>query len=88
MDAIKKLMYLFTKKLSYLHIDKAGTAPLIIIKKEADDANVKEYKSLEEAIADLEKEPTISSDKIENLKSSLKNLKNKTTIKIRNGEII
>jgi len=80
-------MYLFTKKISTLHTGKAGFAPLLIIKKEADDANVKEYKSIEEAIADLENDPNVPSDKIKNLKSSLKRLKDKTSIKIRNGEI-
>ena len=75
------LMNLFTKKHS-------KSAPLLIIKKNADDANVKEYKSIEEAIADLEIDPNVPPDKIEKLRSSLKNLKNKTSIKIRNGEIL
>jgi len=74
-------MSIFSKK-------HAKSAPLLIIKKEADDANVKEYKSIDEAIADLENDPNVPSDKMENLKSSLKQLKNKTSIKIRNGEII
>ena len=74
-------MNLFTKK-------KAKSAPLLIIKKDTDDANVKEYKSIEEAIADLENDPNVPADKIEKLKSSLKQLKNKTSITIRNGEII
>ena len=74
-------MGFFTKKHS-------GSTPLIIIKKDTDDVNVKEYKSIEEAIADLEKNPNVPADKIEKLRSSLKNLKNKTSIKIRNGEII
>jgi len=70
------------------------SAPLLIIKKDADlsrtrdDLNVKEYKSIEEAITDLENDPNVPADKIEKLKSSLKNLKYKTSIKIRNGEII
>ena len=62
--------------------------PLLIIKKNADDANVREFKSIEEAIVDLENDPNVSSDKIEKLRSSLKNLKNKSSIKIRNGEIV
>lgn len=74
-------MSLFTKK-------RSKSAPLLIIKQDIDDANVKEYESIEEAIADLENDPNVPSDKIENLKSSLKQLKNKTSIKIRNGEII
>ena len=74
-------MGLFTKKHS-------KSAPLLIIKKGTDDSNVKEYRSIEEAIADLENDPNVPADKIEKLRSSLKNLKNKTSIKIRNGEII
>jgi len=81
MNNLKKLMYLFSKKPTL-------SAPLLIIKKDADDTNIKEYNSIEEAIADLENDPNVPSDKIENLKSSLKQLKNKTSIKIRNGEII
>ena len=81
MNAINKLMYLFTRK-------TAKAAPLLIIKKETDDLDIKEYQSIEEAIADLENDPYVPSDKIEKLRSSLKNLKNKTSITIRNGEII
>jgi hypothetical protein len=74
-------MRLFNKKL-------AKPSPLLIIKKNSDDANVKEYNSIEEAIADLENDPNVSHYKIEKLRLSLNNLKHKTTIKIRNGEII
>lgn len=62
--------------------------PLLIIKKKAHEADTKEYNSIEEAIADLENDPNVPLDKIAKLKSSLKNLKNKTSIKVRNGEII
>ena len=87
MKTIKKLKGLFTKKHSM-------SAPFLIIKKDADmsrtreDANVKEYGSIEEAIADLENDSNVSKDKIEKFRSSIKILKNKTNIKIRNGEII
>ena len=74
-------MSLFKKKSS-------KSAPLLIIKKDTDDANIKEYESIEEAIADLENDPNVPSDKIEKLRLTLKNLKNKTIIKIRNGEIV
>lgn len=80
-------MGFFTKKNSV-------SVPLLIIKKDTDlsrlrdDVNVKEYKSIEEAIADLENDPNVPTYKIEKLRSSLKNLKNKTSIKIKNGEII
>ena len=74
-------MSLFKKK-------PTKSAPLLIIKKDTDDANIKEYESIEEAIADLEKDPNVPSDKIEKLRLTLKNLKNKTSIKIRNGEIL
>ncbi len=69
-------MKIFSKK-------NTKSAPLIIIKKETDNANVKEYKSIEDAIANLESDPNVPSDKIEKLKSSLKLLKNKTSITIR-----
>ncbi len=62
--------------------------PLLIIKTEKDNVNIKEYMSIEEAIADLENDPNVPAFKIEKLKSSLKNLKYKTSIKIKNGEII
>jgi hypothetical protein len=74
-------MNLFTKK-------RSKSAPLLIIKQDTDDANVKEYESIEVAIADLENDPNVPTDKIEKLRLTLKNLKNKTSIKIRNGEII
>ena len=81
MNTIKKLIGFLTKKHSV-------SAPLLIIKKDADDVNVKEYKSIEEAIADLEIDPNVPTYKIEKLRSSLKNLKNKSSIKIRNGELV
>jgi polyhydroxyalkanoate synthesis regulator phasin len=74
-------MRLFNKKL-------AKPSPLLIIKKGKGDENVKEYSSIEEAITDLENDPNVSHSKIEKLRLSLNNLKNKTTIRIRNGEII
>ncbi len=75
------MMGLFTKKHS-------NSMPLLIIKKDSDEVNVKEYKSIEEAIVDLENDPNVPADILERLKLSFKNLKNKTSIKIRNGEII
>jgi len=80
-NIVKLLKRLFVKK-------HAKSAPLLIIKKDAGNANIKEFHSIEEAIADLEKDPNVPSDKIEKLKSSLKKLKNKTSITIRNGEIV
>jgi len=74
-------MKLFSKK-------ETPTVPLLIIKKGIGDDNVKEFNSIEEAMAELEKDPNVSLEKIEKLKSSFKELKNKTSIKIRNGEII
>ena len=72
---------LFTKKHS-------EPSPLLIIKKNADDANVKEYNSIEEAIEDLENDPNVSGEKIEKLRSALKCLKNKSSIRIKNGELV
>lgn len=81
MKIIDKLKGLFRK-------DNSGNVPLLIIKKKTDETDTKEYNSIEEAIADLENDPNVPTEKIEKLKSSLQNLKNKTSIKIRNGEII
>lgn len=81
MAMINKLKDLFHKKQSI-------SAPLLIIRKDSDDANVKKYESIEEAISDLENDPNVPADKIEKLKSSLYQLKNKSSITIRNGEII
>jgi hypothetical protein len=81
MNIIQKLLNLFLP-------EHAKSSPLLIIKQDSTDANVKEYKSIEEAVADLENDPNVPSDKIETLKSSLKKLKNKTSITIRNGEIL
>ncbi|MDP3312041.1 hypothetical protein [Lutibacter sp.] len=75
------MKHLFTRKQSV-------STPLLIIKKGADNANVKEYNSIEEAIADIENDPNVPAEKIEKLKSSIRMLKDKTSIKIRNGEII
>jgi polyhydroxyalkanoate synthesis regulator phasin len=74
-------MIFFTKK-------QPKSAPLLIIKKETDEPNVKEYNSIEEAIADLENDPNVSADKIDKLRSALKKLKNKTSIKIKDGKIL
>ena len=68
--------------------NNSKTIPLLIIKKETDKADTKEYNSIEEAIADLENDSSVPTDKIEKLRLSLKNLKNRTSITIRNGEIV
>ncbi len=87
MKTIKKLIGFFTKKHS-------SSVPLLIIKNETDltllrnEDNIKEYNSIDEAITDLENDPNVPKNKIEKLKSSLKKLKNKNSIKIRNGEIV
>lgn len=64
------------------------STPLLIIRQESDDSNVKEYESIDEAIADLATDPNVPPEKIEKLIASLKQLKHKTSIKIRNGEIV
>lgn len=78
---IKRLLRLFSKK-------QPKQTPLLILKRDTADSNIKEYLSIEEAIADLGNDPNVSLEKIEKLRSSLKNLKNKSTIKIKNGDII
>lgn len=81
MKIIEKLISLFKK-------ENSKTVPLLIIKKGMENENIKEYNSIDEAIADLENDSNISKEKIDRLKIALKSLKNKTTIKIMNGEII
>jgi len=88
MDLLKKLKSYFSKKLSFNQNVSHGSSPLIIIKKDSVENNIKEYQSIDEAIADLENDLNDSHYKIENLKLSLKNLKNKTSIRIQNGEIL
>ena len=81
MKAIEKLKNIFKRK-------DPNPGPLLIIRKEAEDSHIKEYNSIEEAIADLENDPNVPSDKIEKIKSSLKKLKSSSSIKIKNGEIM
>ncbi len=64
------------------------SSPLLIIRKNGGDGLVKEYQSIEEAIAELETDSNINVEKIEKLRISVKNLKDKRNIKIRNGEIV
>jgi wobble nucleotide-excising tRNase len=82
---LEKLFNLFKHKPSQ---SKLKQSPLLIIKKDAEDTNIKEYNSIEAAIADLENDPKVPTEKIEKLKASIKMLKDKTSIKISNGVII
>lgn len=77
---INKLFGFFWKK-------NSKQLPIIVINKKCKDI-VKEYDTIDEAILDLENDPNVPTDKIEKLKNSLKQLKNKNLITIRNGEII
>lgn len=81
MELIKKLMNFFNKK-------RPASAPILIIKKDMDDSEIKEYKTIEAAITDLENDKNISKEKIAKLRQSIDSLKKRTSIKIRNGEII
>jgi len=81
-------MYLTNWLMKIFSGKRTTSAPLLIIKQDTKEVNVKEYQTIEEAIADLENDPNVPSDKIEKLKLSLKQLKNKTSIRIRNGEIL
>jgi len=84
-NVLKRLFQLFKRKSPQQNLK---SAPLLIIKKAADHDTIKEYNSIEEAIADLEKDPNVSLDKIEHLKLSVKMLKDKSSIKIKNGELL
>jgi hypothetical protein len=81
LKALLTLFGFFRKKTTEL-------SPLLIIKKNADDGLVKEYRSIEEAISELENDQNISVEKIEKLRLSVKNLKDKRSITIKNGEIV
>lgn len=81
-------MKIIQRILRYFRKRKAESSPLIIIRKGADEGNIKEYNSIEEAIADLGNDPNVSKEKLEKLKSSIRKLKKQSSIKISNGEII
>lgn len=85
MTILEKLFNLFKRKSSQTNLK---SAPLLIIKKDAEDTNIKEYNSIEAAITDLENDPNVSKQKIEKLRLTLSDLKDKSSIKIRNGEIV
>jgi hypothetical protein len=82
------MLGLITNKRLGITREKSESAPLLIIKKVLNDSSIKEYKSIEDAIEDLANDPNVSADKIDKLRLSVKNLKNKSSIKIKNGEII
>jgi len=81
MKTVQKIFGLFNNK-------RVNTTPILIIKKDSNNDRIKEYSSIEEALTDLENDPNIPSDKIEKIRTLLKQLKNKTSITIRNGELI
>lgn len=81
-------MKIFDRLFSFFYKEQLKSTPLVIIKHPKVDSDIKEYNSIEEAISDLESDPNVSAVKIEKLRSSLNSLKNKTSIKIRNGEIV
>ncbi len=81
MNRLRKCNRIFSKK-------PAASAPVLIIKQNQEDTDIAEYQSIEEAIADLENDPHVPAEKIEKLKSSIRSLKSKSSIRIRNGEMI
>jgi hypothetical protein len=64
-----------------------NSVPLIIVQKDFNSTETKEYYSIEKAIADLENDINIPKEKLEQIRKSPDNLKHKSSIKIRNGEI-
>jgi len=79
MNLFNFIQKLFGKKVS------VNKAPFVIINK---DQEIIEYDSIEVAIADLEKDPEIPKYKMEKIRASFEEMKNKGKIKIKNGEII
>jgi len=65
-----------------------NSAPLFIIQKDSNSQETKEYSSIGKAISDLENDLNIPKEKLEELRKSLDSLKNKSTIRIKNGEIV
>lgn len=88
MITIKNILKKISLIINKYFFKKNNSLPLLIIKKDNNDEIIKEYKSIEDAIADIESDPNVSAEKIEILKASLIKLKNRTTIKIKDGEII
>ncbi|KAF0152270.1 MAG: hypothetical protein FD143_1192 [Ignavibacteria bacterium] len=88
MNAFRKILNRFLSITQKYFSGKSNSAPLLILKKEKTEEVIKEYTSIEDAIADLENDSNVPKEKIEKLKSSMKNLKLNTSIKIRDGEII
>lgn len=81
MNIVNLFMKVFTKQ-------NSKSSPLLIIRQDVNQNKVHEYDSIEEAIADLENDPNVPAEKVARLRLSLKNFKNKTSIKIKNGEIV
>ncbi|MBS1552369.1 MAG: hypothetical protein JST15_09925 [Bacteroidetes bacterium] len=65
--------------------ESGNKAPLVIINK---DQEIIEYDSIETALADLETDPDIPKHKMEKIRASFEELKNKGKIRIKNGEIV
>ncbi len=60
-------------------------APFVIISNEPPTI---EYDHIEVAISELEKDPDIPKHKLEKMRTSFEQLKNKDKIRIKNGEIV
>ncbi|MBI2417728.1 MAG: hypothetical protein HYV28_07460 [Ignavibacteriales bacterium] len=88
MKFIKKALNLFSKKHPTQTTEQVVNAPLLVIKRVSNDWGTTEFHSIEEAIVELENDPNVPFDKIEKLKISLEKLKNRSSITIRNGDIV
>lgn len=87
-NIIKKIIEKISSAKQKFFPGETNTVPLLIIKKEKANENIKEYNSIESAIADLENDANVSKEKLEKLKTSFNNLKFKSSIKIKESEII
>ena len=79
MSIITFIKNIFGKK------ESGNKAPFVIISKEPP---IVEYDNIEVAISELEKDPDIPKHKLEKMRASFEELKDKGKIKIKNGEII
>lgn len=80
MNAINCIIIFFKRK-------QDKKTPLIIQKMNTLENIPIDFTKIENAIADIEHEPNISTEKLRKLKISLHELKNSSSIKIRKGKL-
>lgn len=72
-------MKIVNNVIGYFKKKQDSTPPIFIIKKNMEDSEIKEYKTIEAAITDLENDRNIPKEKIEKLRNSIELLKIRTS---------